>query len=225
MKKWYCIIKGQGDSGWIPLIKYHIEAEDKKEARSKIESEFVKELPMRFKKENVKPDSLLLQIYEHKGSEYFTHDFFEDKECSVCGIEYNSVEKYNLEGKFGYDDFCSKSCYNTTIEKRDSYIDNFFIPLYITIYKITQISTGKSYIGKSKRSFTLRWWEHIKSKEYIESNIEDFTFQVIKTLDKNTSDEEVLKEESRLIEKYDCINNGFNTVISNNSYANVEFEI
>lgn len=92
-------------------------------------------------------------------------------------------------------------------------------PIYI--YKITEKETGKSYIGKTKNAPFFRWWEHLKHSNspfgvYLRStDLSDWTFEVLESLNPLISDDIVFKKESEYILKYDSINNGFNKLISN----------
>ena len=159
----------------------------------------------------------MLQLYEHKGNNYFSSDFFEEKKCVECGTLFQMTEKYNLTGIWGDGETCSNECkdikYNKIREERNLNSDNFF-ECDPVIYKITQISTGKVYIGQTIRSYTLRWWEHIKSKEWICADPTYISYQILETLKRKTPEEEIKDRESYWINHYDSIKNGFNKVIS-----------
>lgn len=221
MKNWYCIIQGRdGDADydhWVQIIKCKIEAPDKASARKIVESELNRTLPMRLLKKNIKPDSLLLSLYEISPG-HFTESFFVERKCEYCGASYTLIDKFNMFGRFGNYDFCSSTCHlerDQSLQKASSnwgYADP-------VIYKITQISSGKCYIGKTIRSFTLRWWEHIKSvdeckfhKELATSSITDWVFQVIEVLSKGSSESFILEREKFYIDKFDSLENGFNAI-------------
>lgn len=91
------------------------------------------------------------------------------------------------------------------------------------IYKCTEKSTGKSYIGKTRNAPFFRWWNHLSHSSspfglYLrQTKLSEWTFEVLEELPSNIEDKEVFKVESSYILKYDSINNGFNTVISNKS--------
>jgi hypothetical protein len=97
-------------------------------------------------------------------------------------------------------------------------------PVYI--YKCTEKSTGKSYIGKTRNAPFFRWWNHLTKSSspfgvYLrQTKLSEWTFEVLTELPSSTSDSEVLRIESEYIVKYDCIQNGFNTLISD---ANVMY--
>ena len=97
------------------------------------------------------------------------------------------------------------------------------------IYKCTEKSTGKCYIGKTRNAPFFRWWNHLTHSSspfgvYLrQTKLSDWTFDVLEELPAETPDSEVFKVESEYINKYDSIKNGFNSVISNkNAVAAIE---
>lgn len=91
-------------------------------------------------------------------------------------------------------------------------------PTYI--YKITEKSTGKSYIGKTRNEPFFRWWSHLTHSRspfgvYLRSTqLSDWVFEVLEVLDPSIMDAEVFKRESEYIHQYDTIANGFNMMVS-----------
>jgi hypothetical protein len=91
------------------------------------------------------------------------------------------------------------------------------------IYKITEKATGKCYVGKTRNAPFFRWWNHLKHSSspfgiYLQTTkLSDWTFEVLEELPSNILDTEVFKKESEYINKFNSINNGFNSVISNKS--------
>lgn len=89
------------------------------------------------------------------------------------------------------------------------------------IYKITEKATGKCYVGKTRNAPFFRWWNHLKHSNspfgiYLrQKSLSDWTFEVLEELPSNIQDIEVFKKESEYIVKFDSINNGFNSIISN----------
>jgi len=89
------------------------------------------------------------------------------------------------------------------------------------IYKITEKLTGKCYIGKTRNAPFFRWWNHLKHSNsqfgtYLRTTkLSDWTFEVLEELPSNISDVEVFKVESKYINEFNSINNGFNSIISN----------
>lgn len=218
MKTFYCIIKYRKDDFWFDLIKDSIQAENKIEAREKIKEEFEIDIPMRLKLKDVKPGDLLLKLYEHN-DQYFSQDFFEEKECVLCHKKFTMTEKYNLNKKFGSEKYCSIKCESIEYEKSDIYRE-YINETNPVIYKITKISTNQVYIGQTCRSFTWRWWEHIKTQDFIIQDITDISFQIIETLPNDSDNSFILERESHWIKHYDSIKKGFNKLMSKKESEN-----
>jgi hypothetical protein len=91
------------------------------------------------------------------------------------------------------------------------------------IYKITEKETDKCYIGKTRNEPVWRWWDHLKKSGspfgiYLRSKpLNHWTFEVIHILPPSASDKEVFRTESEYIVKFNSIENGFNSVISDKS--------
>lgn len=94
------------------------------------------------------------------------------------------------------------------------------------IYKITEKSTNKCYVGKTRNAPFFRWWNHLTHSSspfglYLKNSIlSDWTFEVLEVLPAETPDAEIFRIESEYIQKYDSINNGFNSLISCKSVLN-----
>lgn len=91
------------------------------------------------------------------------------------------------------------------------------------IYKITEKTSGKCYVGKTRNAPFFRWWNHLKHSKspfgiYLrQTKLSQWTFEVLEELPSNISDSDVFRIESEYITKFDSINNGFNSLISNKS--------
>jgi len=163
--------------------------------------------------------------------------------CSSCGHihENKYVSKPRLNSRlFGEDImFCRSDddhCMNeykkfkfAGIELQDNY--NYITtesPNYI--YKCTEKSTGKSYIGKTRNAPFFRWWNHLTHSNspfglYLRSTkLSEWTFEVLEILPPETNDTDVFRIESDYILKFNSINNGYNSVISNKNAAILESE-
>ena len=215
-KDWYFIIKSKRDGyyGMTALFKGKVSAENKKEARHIIETEYDHKFPLRDSKNN--KSCYILGLYEMGNDpQYsFVAEQFKVKKCKQCGEEYTIIDKFNF-GVNATLEFCSNECRIAYREENKTYnVDNFDFSNPV-IYKITQKTTGKCYIGQTTRSFTLRWWEHIKSSdgnkfhsEMQETDITDWTFEVIEVC----KDKDVLdKRESHWINFYNSVEDGFNS--------------
>lgn len=88
------------------------------------------------------------------------------------------------------------------------------------IYKVTEKSSGKSYVGKTRNAPFFRWWNHLTRSSspfgiYLRnSNLSEWTFEVLRELPSTTPDSEIFRIESEYIQMFDSIKNGFNSVIS-----------
>lgn len=156
--------------------------------------------------------------------------------CAQCGHKhenkYLSKPRVN-ERLFGADKLFCKSDDDVCINNytKDKYKstemadDMFFVTVTSPtfIYKCTEKSTGKCYIGKTRNAPFFRWWNHLKHSNspfgiYLrQTKLSDWCFEVMEELPSSIPDAEIFRIESEYIVKYDSINNGFNTLISNKS--------
>lgn len=148
------------------------------------------------------------QVYENKYVEipkYNTRLF--GNEIMFCGLDSNCMDNYKAE-KYKNIEFPDNDLYI----KSDS-------PHYI--YRITEKATGKCYVGKTRNAPFFRWWDHLtKSNSPFglhlrKCKLSDWTFEVLEELPFETPDKEVLRIESEYIVKFNSIENGYNSVISN----------
>lgn len=163
--------------------------------------------------------------------------------CSGCGQKYenkylNPPKNYTKIGKnYNFCNYYEKGrdpnidpdiCLNLFKGKVE---DNGMEPpdnmMFVTsdscsyIYKVTEKATGKSYIGKTKNAPFFRWWEHLKHSRspfglhLRNTDLKEWTFEVLETIQPYVKEKEILRIESEYILKYDSINNGYNSIISN----------
>jgi hypothetical protein len=240
MKEFYFDIKArentEGDSyskwGWPPVWSGKVEAEDSKEARKKVEEEYNRKFIMKDGK-NTQSEMFLLSL---KPMSDYLAKRFELVECCICGEAFTANEAYIL----GLRDarFCSLNCkaeddQNRELKRLDESfeIGNLINPP--VIYQIRNIKDNKVYIGKSIRSFTLRWWEHLKiAKGYSNatnkfhaalqsSQLEDWEFKVIEVIrypeelkGRTELERYILQRETYWMNEKDSINNGYNSLES-----------
>lgn len=154
--------------------------------------------------------------------------------CSSCGQVHENkyIEKPRInERLFGSnvmfcrsdDDMCIENYKREKYKNLDFPDDTNYIktdsPNYI--YKCTEKETGKCYIGKTRNAPFFRWWNHLTKSNspfglYLrQTKLSDWSFEVLEELPSNISDTEVFRIESNYIVKFDSINNGFNSLISN----------
>lgn len=224
MANWYCILQGRDIEldFWKQIYKTFVIAENKKEAiKNFYETIDVDNIPLRILRKDINKFSLLLHVYEIK-SGHFTETFIEERICSICGKAYRLIDKFNEFGTYSTYECCSLECDDIdSSNKIDNYnlSDNFYSS-YPVIYKIKNIKTNKCYIGQTIRSFTLRWWEHIKTlssedkfhKELKSTNIIDWEFGVIEVFDKNIPKELLTEKEKYWINYYNSKENSYNSL-------------
>jgi hypothetical protein len=152
--------------------------------------------------------------------------------CDHCGEvhpnKYESRIRYTTKPPFVGLLFCDNG--NCLDEYKKEYYKDFEMPddenfvksdSLNYIYKCTEKSTGKCYIGKTRNAPFFRWWNHLTHSSspfglyFRTTKLSDWTFEVLEELPSNMSDSDVFKIESDYIIKFDCISNGFNSLISN----------
>jgi len=92
-------------------------------------------------------------------------------------------------------------------------------PIYI--YKCTEKSTNKCYIGKTRNEPFFRWFNHLRHSSapfgtYLRTTqLSDWFFEVLNIFPSNTPDDIIFLEESKYILQYNSVSNGYNTILSN----------
>lgn len=246
MKEFYYQIKGKrskkdpmrhsgiygGTWNWVhpPLFCGKVSAKDKEDANEKINQLYGKKFPRRVAKKDLNSNEFLLHIEEIKENSYVS-TLFEEKKCEHCHRPYRMIDKYNdshcdYKG-WGYcSNHCKQQAYQIEQYRRKEMENNSMggtrAPV---IYKITNKSTKKVYVGKTNQVFTLRWYQHFfqgeKSKFHQAINstkVTEWVFEVIEIvsipddLKKNLDIEKyILSRELHWINHYDSINNGYNS--------------
>lgn len=225
----------EGDSfskwSWPPVWSGKVEADNSKEARKKVEEEYCRKFIMKDGK-NTENEMFLLSL---KPMSDYLAKRFENVECAVCGSSYTANEAYIL----GLRDsrFCSLNCKKENdvtleLQRLGENVDfgNYKNPP--VIYQIKNIKEERVYIGKSIRSFTLRWWEHLKARTYNNatnkfhaalqnSKLSDWEFKVIEVVSYpehlkgfEEMNKYTLERETYWMNKMDSINNGYNSLES-----------
>ena len=62
------------------------------------------------------------------------------------------------------------------------------------IYKITKKSTGEFYVGQTKYNPIFRWWQHLTTERFNVSNIDDYIFEVIEVVKKESREQLLARE-------------------------------
>ena len=195
-----------------PVMKGIVQAETSKQAREIVKTSILE-------REIKKGDDVLLSILEITPDKQYLADFFKPRVCKQCGRTFD-----NTISGFYSSEFCCENCYelynyehldvSRYLQVRE--IDNIsFYECNPVIYKITNLVNGKSYVGQTIRSFTLRWWEHYKAWiKYQPEGIQNFEFSVLEEFTK----EEIKKNPNLLREReqywidfFDAYNNGYNS--------------
>ena len=229
MNKYLYRIKGftctqQGNEFLNPQWSYDVtdtgivEAEDRKEARAKVEEMHGAPMAMRSKASDIgTKHPFLLTIFEIEPDSYWDRYWNKERQCEweECTNTFTKLEQ-KQNGAYGY--CCSEECSRKQEEKRHAeWVEyNEAKSKYGgQVYRITNKNTGKCYIGQTTQPFTLRWWQHIAHNgtekfggALKESRITDWTFELLEVgidLD-NLND-----RERYYIDKYDAKINGYNT--------------
>lgn len=215
----------------IPMI----EAESKEEVKKIVKSEYPQffQLGKVYQKET-KDEAQFFYVVIDKLSNWQLERIKQGAwTCDHCGTEhenrYVSRPRYTRKPPFQDLLFCDNGdrCLN---DYKEEYYKDVELPddeYHVKsdslnyIYKCTEKSTGKSYVGKTRNAPFFRWWNHLTHSSspfgmYLRTTkLSDWTFEVLEELPSNVKDSEVLRIESEYILKYDCLNNGFNSIISN----------
>lgn len=171
-----------------------------------------------------KDEFFYVNIYELDA--YWSNYWNKTIKCKNCGKERKLIEV--LQYKSNYD-FCCNECKETWEKEHGT--DIFEITSkYYYIYKITNKNNNKCYIGKSIRHPLWRWWEHLKSKsndkfhdELKKTELEDWQFEVIKRFKKESmTHDELLEVETKYINQFNSINDGYNSMISKHGEENYD---
>lgn len=233
MKQWYYQIKAKQDSDcdysrwiWPPVFSGMVEAEDRKQARAKIDDEYQHKFPMRVLKKDVESATFLMKITEITENNHRTKELFELKLCKVCNQNFRVIDHYNDDcQQYKGRDYCSDGCKDDYTKEHDTRI--FSDASYSNppvIYRITNTITRMTYVGQTSQAFTLRWWQHFAHgtdtkfhKAIKESNIENWVFSVIEVIDfANKEDQQsksdyICSREQFYINVHNSIKNGYNT--------------
>jgi hypothetical protein len=206
-----------------------IEAKDTYEVRKIIGERYPQFFPTgKVYSKETKDDAQFFYVLVYKLSNWELKQIEKGEwKCNFCGHVHENAYLSSpriSERLFGPDiNFCKSEddhCMKEFLKSKNG-IEIPESPNYI--YKCTEKKTGKSYIGKTKNAPFFRWWNHLKHSSspfgiYLrKTKLSNWTFEVLEELPSNIPDSEIFKVESKYIQEYDSINNGFNSVISNKS--------
>lgn len=234
MPQYYYQIKGRSPGGeyksaeWIfpPVYSGLVEAENRKEAREKVEEEYGRQFPVRVLRKDIEDHHYILQMRELNDQDQYLKKRFEYVPCLECGTPFRLIDRYND----AYDecpshDYCKPSC-KEAARFRD--VREFKLAsegrLPAVIYQVRQKSTGMVYIGQTTQAFTLRWWQHLTNPSDCKfhealtktSTITDWEFSVLEVIsypDGCKSKAAFISDRERhWIETLNSISAGYNTV-------------
>lgn len=242
-KAFFYQIKGRSDespySGWTwpPIFSGRVMAKNSKAARKIISDEHNHDFPMKLTDKNRDAALYLLNIREIKSDDKRTIELFEPRSCKECGDTFRIIDKYNDGNTSSKDpDFCSESC-KTTHRHRFAVFDFRASSrnLEAFIYRIFNQKTGKSYIGKTKQAFTLRWYQHFyhgKGTPFHlaiqESALTDWLFSVVEVVNPPKDAEPmdyISSREAYWINHFDSIENGYNTMSVSSSFLDEDIAL
>lgn len=230
MPDFYYQIKARDDSkeswsnwAWPPVFSGKVEAKDRAAARVKIDHEYGRKFPLRVLRKDLEEHNFLLHLTEIKDGDKRTAGLFEILQCKHCDGGFRIIDKYNdpHESDKG-SEFCGRACRvqyerEHTID-RDPFFSGKEPPV---IYRIFNLETGMSYIGKTTQVFTLRWYQHFYQggnckfhKAIHESKLSDWVFSILEVVDVPDGEDEtrhVSEREAFWIDEFDAIESGYNT--------------
>jgi len=198
MRDYFYQIKGKDSSeyanspwAWPPLFCGKVSAQDKKEAKLIIEEEYCRKFPLRVLRKDLEQNHYLLNIREIAENDQRTRDLFNSNECQQCGKKFRRIDLYNDHNEsYKGSEYCSQECKQTYLEL------NRVVELDVTgngkpvIYRIRNIKTDMSYVGKTTQVFTLRWYQHFyqggacKFHQAIkDSNLDEWEFRILEIVD------------------------------------------
>ena len=228
MTDYYYQIKGKRSGqdktwSWPPIFSGLISAADKKAAKVKVEKDYGKQFPLRVLRKDIDDNEYLLHLREVDIDDDKTRSLFDLKVCTCCGKNFRQIDLYNdLNELYKGDLFCSSACRCNWVERNKVTASDNTGNGKPVIYKVTNIKTGMSYVGKTTQVFTLRWYQHFYQtgsckfhQAIVDSNLEDWQFSVIEAVSvkQGLDVASVLAErEQHWITKLNTINNGYNSV-------------
>lgn len=221
-----------GNWSFPPIFSGKVSAKDKNRAKAMIELEYNKQFPVRVLSKDLDSNEFLLSIKEIEGKNKRIYRLFEYIKCEQCECEFRIIDSYNDSNQsYKGQQYCSDKC------KEDAYVirlneykfkENINGSSLPVIYKITNKTTGLSYIGKTTQVFTLRWYQHFFHgsetefhKAIKDSDITDWIFEILESIYLDNSiiktstdaDNFILEREKHWIDKFNTIIHGYNSLI------------
>lgn len=243
MPEYYYQIKGKakkgqeigyfgGEANWVfpPIWSDIIDAESKVHAKELIEAEYGRIFPQRVPKAKLPENEYLLSIKELTGKDEHIKRLADVRTCKRCQNPFTMLNKYQTGQNGGGFDFCTDFCYNEQRQvdyHRKQSIDESEGIHKPTIYQIHNVVSKMSYIGKTTKTFTFRWYQHFYQSKSSgtkfhdalkKRNVTEWTFRVLEVVnipdgiisvdDMNTY---ILGRESHYIKLYNTVAKGYNS--------------
>lgn len=230
MTDFYYQIKAKDNSeygisswAWPPVFSGKVTAENKKLAKALIEEEYGRKFPQRVLKKDLDQHQYLLNIREITEDDERTRGLFETRECQQCKAKFRQIDLYNDHNEsYKGSEFCSNNCKQKYYDQNRPIRPDIAGNEKPVIYRILNVNSGMSYVGKTTQVFTLRWYQHFYHggdckfhKAIKESSIEDWEFTIIETVsipDDRDSNEFVAERERFWINELNSIEDGYNSV-------------
>lgn len=238
MPEFLYMVKGKdANQNWCfpPLFTDKIEASDRKAAIGLVHELFDQKFPTRVLKNEIESHNFILIVKEIKENDHHTKSLFDVRNCENCKRPYKVIEKYQTTGSGGGFSYCSTECRDKKKEidefkKIHAANEHTGFSYKAIIYRIWNLSTRKSYIGKTNQIFTLRWYQHFyqKTNSKFHKEISQYPLtvwkfeilEVVKIPEEIASYKEIedyiFRREMFWVEHYDSIKNGYNSVSSKN---------
>jgi hypothetical protein len=212
---YYLTVFNEKTCNWDRIFQDHIEACDKKDAVKKIEE--LHKGKIKQKVSRGKESEVDFKVFVIEMDSKWKGHWLGDRTCKRCNSTYQMITIQQMRTGGG-SEYCSSLCRDEARPNSvlDLKTDGIHPPV---IYKITYKPTNQVYIGQTTQAFTLRWYQHFfcttktRFHKMIESTeLTDWSFEVIETLKKSASKDEINERERQWIIHYDSVNTGFNSV-------------
>lgn len=229
---WFYMLKGIKETEGF-LETYNITTDvfiaDNREEAKKYVSNLYPNTPYR-KPKNPSIDSIY--IYLTESDRYWYERQYKEVEitCNGC-LEIKLIVGTKNIQLFQNNEYCSVECRDEAkkeyFQEYVSESDHVGLSRYkvdeVTgyIYKITNKSTMKSYIGQTIKPALFRWWQHLKiDKKFEQEEISELVFEVLEVVTYNSNTDTIYinakdklnKREAFYIRIFNSVEEGYNEV-------------
>jgi len=220
------LVSNQYETYCRPVVAQGIiEKESKKEVIEYIEKEYPEYFDgNRVAQKLSKRMEQIVYVSIHQLDGYWKDYWTSEVECMVCHKKISLLQAKQHLGQVNVNRYtCSIECEKERKKIEEHEINEYWNDRcdYYYIYKISNKTNNKVYVGYTEREPIFRWWEHFKHSHLPiglalkEEGIENFTFEVLERCHKKEKTVEEMHEiETEYIRQYDSINNGYNCMVS-----------